>query len=452
MSDWYELLFRGVLFPLYESGIRRRGTLRYLREYERNQWLAPDQIAQIQWSKLQALLQHCWNEVPYYRQAWTRAGIRPEDVRTRADFQSLPVLEKQDIRANLGDLVARSHRGRVLYKATGGSTGEPLKFGYSRESYERRMAAMWRGYRWGGADIGRRTLYLWGGALGKQSTVSRIKEGAYHAAFGRRMLDAFAMGDANLESYAAAIDRYRPKVIVAYVNPIWQLARWSLGEQRALFAPAAILTGAEPLLDHQRLDIEKAFNCKVFNTYGCREFMLMAAECDARSGLHLNADNLLVEVLQDGNAQSGDDAGDLVVTDLHNYAMPFVRYRNGDRGALRTDACPCGRGLPLLRNIEGRSLDALRSSDGRYLPGEFFPHMLKDYAGIRYFQVVQRTLDTLELRIVRDPGFADEAVARIRSQVRQALGTGTELQFSFVDEIPLAASGKRRVTVSELPP
>ena len=153
MSDWYELLFRGVLFPLYESGIRRRGTLRYLREYERNQWLAPDQIAQIQWSKLQALLQHCWNEVPYYRQAWTRAGIRPEDVCTRADFQRLPVLEKQDIRANLGDLVARSHRGRVLYKATGGSTGEPLKFGYSRESYERRMAAMWRGYRWGGADI-----------------------------------------------------------------------------------------------------------------------------------------------------------------------------------------------------------------------------------------------------------------------------------------------------------
>lgn len=450
MSGWYEALFRGVLYPLYETGLRRRSTLRYLRQYEASQWQSRDRIEQSQWAKLAPLLAHCWSEVPFYRDAWSRAGFKPNDIRSIADFRRLPILEKADIRANLDDLVAGSHRGKVIYKSTGGSTGEPLRFGYSRESYERRMAVMWRGYRWAGADIGRRTLYLWGASGGAQGAWSRAKERAYHAAFGRRMLDAFSIGEGGFERYAAVIERYRPQVIVAYVNPIWQLARWINANRRGAWRPRAIITGAESLFAGQRADIESAFGCKVFNTYGCREFMLIASECEAKLGLHVNADNLVVETATDTPIAGSDGAGDVLVTDLHNYAMPFIRYRNGDRAFLSSDACSCGRGLPLLRSVEGRILDALRTRDGRYLPGEFFPHRLKDVRGIKHFQVVQRALDRIELRIVREPDLREADIEGVRADVMRAMGQGTDLQVVYVDSIPPTASGKRRVTVSEI--
>ena len=123
MSRVYETLFRQVLYPFYESSVLRRGTLRYLAEYERSQWLSADAITALQWQKLKALIEHCWREVPYYRRSWTALGVTPADIRTREDYARLPVLTKADIRAHFSDLVATSYRGRLLTKATGGSTG-----------------------------------------------------------------------------------------------------------------------------------------------------------------------------------------------------------------------------------------------------------------------------------------------------------------------------------------
>ena len=143
----YAPLFRNVLLPLYETALRRRGTLRYLTEYDASQWLPPEQLEALQWRKLHALLRHCWEEVPFYRRSWSETGVRSvEDLRGPRDFARLPVLHKQDVREHFESLKAASLRHRLLYKTTGGSTGEPLTIGYTRESYERRMAAMFRGF------------------------------------------------------------------------------------------------------------------------------------------------------------------------------------------------------------------------------------------------------------------------------------------------------------------
>src|SRR5690606_3876856 len=115
------------------------------------QWLDGERIAALQWNTLKRLIAHCWREVPYYQRRWKEIGVEPGDIRSLEDYARLPVLTKADIRANFQDLHAGSFRGEMLYKATGGSTGEPLRFGYTRESYERRMAMMWRGYAWAGA-------------------------------------------------------------------------------------------------------------------------------------------------------------------------------------------------------------------------------------------------------------------------------------------------------------
>lgn len=452
MNGLYETAFRRVLFPAYETGLRRRRTLAYLDTYRREQWLAPEQIAALQWERLQRLLDHCYREVPYYRRRWRELGIAPGDIRNLDDYARLPVLTKADIREHFDELKADSWRDRLLYKATGGSTGEPMRFGFTRESNDRRTAVMWRGYEWAGSRMGRRTLFLWGGAVGDPTRAHQLKDRLYNAVFARRVLNSFSMTEANMAEYADAIDRYRPDIIVAYVGPLVQLAEWLLACGRKVWQPHAIIGGAEAMHGFQRDAIQQAFGAPAFNTYGCREFMLIAAECEQRHGLHVNSDHLVVELRLPDGAASGSTTGDVIVTDLFNYGMPFVRYANGDMATASTQRCACGRGLPLLARVEGRILDAIRTPGGHVLPGEFFPHMLKDVPGVQRFQLVQRRLDHLDLSIVRGAGFDDASLEYIHREVDKVLGGSVQLHCHFVDEIPLTSSGKRRVTVSELTP
>jgi phenylacetate-CoA ligase len=446
MSDRYATFFRNVMLPAYERA-RGRRTFAYFDEYERSQWLDPEALEALRWQKLQRLLRHCWDEVPFYRKRWEAAGVAdPADIRNLDDHARLPVLTKTDIRNNFDDLHARSLRDRMLYKATGGSTGEPLRLGYTRESYERRTAVMWRGYGWAGAEMGRRSLFLWGGPVGNPSRMTLLREKLYHRLFARRMLDCFAMTEANLHDYADAIDAYKPDIIVAYTGPLVRLAEWIVAEKRTVHRPVALVTGAEALHGFQREVIERAFGAPVFNTYGCREFMLIASECEQRTGLHINIDHLHVELLGGGP----DAPGEVAVTDLSNDGMPFIRYLNGDLATPMSGACACGRGLPRLKAIDGRKLDAIRTPDGRIVPGEFFPHMLKDVRGLLQYQVVQRTLDSLDITLVRLPDFDESGLDYIRRETARVLGNDIGVRLHFADSIASTQSGKFRVTVSEL--
>ena len=449
-TSWYEKAFSRVLYPLWESGLRRRHTLAYLADYRRDQWLAPAQVAALQWQRLKRLLEHCEREVPWYRQRWREAGIAVADIRSLDDYAQLPVLTKADIRQHFDELQAESWRGRVLAKATGGSTGDPMRFGYTRESYERRTAVMWRGYEWAGSCMGRRTLFVWGGAVGAPNRLQQFKDRVYNAAFARRVLNSFDMTEANMAGYADAIDRFRPRVIVGYVGPLVRLAQWLLANGRRVARPQSVIGAAESLHEFQREIIERAFGCPAYNTYGCREFMLIASECERREGLHVNADHLVVELRRRADAPA-TEPGEVVVTDLFNYGMPFVRYLNGDVATASDHVCSCGRGLPLLQRVDGRLLDAIRTPAGHLLPGEFFPHMLKDVPGLVRFQVVQRRLDQLELSLVRGAGFDEASLAYIRHELAKVVGDSLQLNVHFVDDIPLTPSGKWRVCISELP-
>jgi phenylacetate-CoA ligase len=450
-TTWYEKIFRHVLYPAWESGLQRRHTLAYLADYRRDQWLSPEQVAAMQWMRLKRLLEHCEREVPYYRRRWRELGIAVADIRSRDDYARLPLLTKADIRQHFDELKADSWRERLLYKATGGSTGEPMRFGYTRESYERRTAVMWRGYEWAGSRMGRPTLYLWGGAVGEQTGAQRLKDRMYNAAFARRVLNSFNMTEANMSGFADAIDSYRPQIIVGYVGPLVRLAQWLIATGRRVARPQGIIGAAEALHEFQRQLIEQAFGCPAYNTYGCREFMLIAAECEKREGLHVNADHLVVELQQASGAPSAAQPGEVVITDLFNYGMPFVRYLNGDVATASDHQCSCGRGLPMLQRVDGRMLDAIRTPAGHVLPGEFFPHMLKDVPGLVRFQVVQRRLDQLELALVRGPGFDESSLTYIRRELAKVVGDSLEVRCHFVDDIPLTPSGKWRVTISELP-
>lgn len=443
----YAELFRHVLFPAYESLTGRR-THRFLGEYRRNQWLDADSLLRLQLEKLNVLLEFCWREVPHLAKRWRQAGLEPRRLDSVGELENFPITTKEDITANYAEMTSRAWRGRSMSKTTGGTTGDPFRYEYTMESYARRTAVMWRGYEWAGAGLGVRTAYLWG-TPSAQDLRQRFKDRAYHAAFNRKVFNAFAMtSEHDVEEYARRIASFRPDALVGYVRPVLILAQWVNRTGQALRGLRSVLTGAEALYEPERKEIEKAFGCPVFNTYGGREFMLIASECDRHAGLHVNVDHLVVELVDATGRGIKDQSGDVIVTDLHNLAMPLVRYRNGDRATAESRACSCGRGLPMLRSVDGRILDRILTPDNRQVPGEYFVYVMLGKTAIRRYQVVQVDTDAIELNLVLDGPLQQSERDELTTKIRDAVGASMRIDIREVEAIDEPSTGKRRVTVS----
>jgi phenylacetate-CoA ligase len=446
----YASLFRNVLFPLYETGLRGRETLRALDDLEQSQWRSPEAVAEASFQSLLEALRHAEKHVPFYRRRFAEYGVRVDRVQSPEDLASFPVLTKDDVREHGDELIAETHRGTKLHlSATSGSTGKPMRFYYDHRTYELRVAAAMRSNRWAGAEFGEKELHIWSRAFGEQPMKEIYKRAVHTAVLRQKYISAFDLRMDKMDEMIREITEYDPRVIIGFVMPIYMVARYALERGLALPRPRGIITSAERLFDHQREAIERAFGAPVFDRYGCREVMLIASECERHDGMHINAENVFVEIYRGGKPAPVGTPGEVIVSDLRNRATPLLRYRNEDVATRRTGACPCGRGLPLMGSLEGRMLDMLVGSDGHIVAGEVFPHLLKDLP-IERFQVHQSKDLTVTLKIVPGQGFDDEVASRIRREMRVVFGDRTNLSMELVRDIPLTASGKHRVTVSEV--
>lgn len=442
----YASIYRHALLPLFDR-YKGRKTLSYWQRAEESQWWSTAELETLQLLALRELVNHAAASSPYYAEQFSRLNLSAQRLVDLQAFQAWPLLTRETIREQRLRLRS-TNVVRRLAKSTGGSSGEPLHFDLDFDSNDRRTAMMYRGYGWAQAQPGSRQLLVWGVPLGNVPQWKRWKMALHRRLEHQRLVNCFDFAPDRLAGHIRALKRYRPDTIVAYTNPVYELARFAEQAGLSVHSPKSIVVGAEKLHDHQRQTLERVFRAPVFETYGSREFMLIGAECDQHTGLHLSMENLLVEIVNDdGSPTPAGEEGQVVITDLYNYAMPFIRYVTGDRAVAGWSKCPCGRGLPLMKKVVGRQLDVLRSPRGKLIPGEFFPHLLKDFPAIRRFQVVQSAVDVLELKVVTDGGLALADRERLLSEVVRCTGDDLQIRLLPVDDIPLTRAGKHRVVV-----
>jgi phenylacetate-CoA ligase len=454
--DTYGALLANALFPVFES-VRGRPTvslLRYLSASER--WPA-DVLRDIQTGFLRRLLRHAYRHTRYYRHLLDERGLRPEDFTSPFDLTKLPLLDRTTLRATMVDRTASAPPVGVIRKTTSGSSGQPVEVLYNAESRHWRDAIRWRGYGWGGYRIGMRALHYWGFVPHATSTWwKRTKVAADRLVKRDLYLDCTPRGDADLAHVVERVRRFRPSVIVAYASGAGALARFVNQHGLRDWDPISVLTGAEALLPHDRSEIERAFG-PAFDTYGCREMMLLGAECEAHDGLHTSMENLIVEVIvrdRDGSVRAAQpgEVGEVVITDLHNLACPMIRYVNGDLAVARGDErCACGRGLVRIGPIQGRSTETMFDGAGRPVGGLVFNILFSTIGQVaRSFQVVQRADRSVVFKLVPYEGrtLPSREAQILRAHAERYL-PGVPFAIEVVDDIPLTEAGKRRVVVVE---
>ncbi|MGV3719585.1 MAG: phenylacetate--CoA ligase family protein [Actinomycetota bacterium] len=444
--------WRAPLYRFYDERLARRKTFSYVDRLLETQWLSRAEVDALQWGELRRLLRHAYANVPFHRERLRMLGVTPDDIKTPADFARLPLMEKRDFSAHSDTLLARGFDPSELFSnGTGGSTGEPMRYQLDRNSYEWRQAAHVRGNMWAGSGLGRREFHLWGEPMRPGSQAASVKKRMWHWALNHHYANSYEMSPETMARYLDDLNRIRPEVVIGYSYSLFLFARYIADRGAKAWSPRGIIGTAEKLLPHQRETIETVFGARVFERYGCREVMLIGMECEEHHGLHLTSENLYVEVVKDGRPARPGEVGDVVVTDLHNYAMPFLRYRNGDLAIASDRVCPCGRGLPLIEEVHGRTLDVLRSPDGRSISGVFVPMFFKDYPWVAEFQVEQTALDQIHVRIKPDAGFSEGLLPDLQADLQGRLGPQVRIHFSLVDQIPRSASGKHRPVISRLP-
>ena len=441
-------LSRHIFHPLWDlkDGSKR---LTVLRELERSQWLPVETLKQRQQMRLAEMVRYAASQSPYYQRLFSQHHLDPDRLDQQV-FETLPVLTKSIIRTSTEEILSREFtRDELGTHKTGGSTGVALITHFDRDWLEMRLADALRSDQWAGCFHGMKIAALWGNPPLPRTLKERIRAWLLDRFI---YLDTIDLNDKSINDFIARWRRERPEILFGHSHSLYVLARFVLSSGVRDLRPRGIISTSMMLLASERLVIEAAFGCKVTDRYGCEEVGLIACECEEHRGLHLNIEHLYIEFLRpDGSAAQPDEEGAIVVTDLLNRGMPFIRYRIEDVGVLSARTCPCGRGLPLMERVTGRVADYLKRRDGSMVAGvSLVERTLTAIPGIEQLQIVQPAVDELVLNVVRASDFTATTELALLSEFRTVFGPGINIRTEYVSQIPQENSGKFRFSICRI--
>lgn len=446
-----------ILTPISRHFIARAYSLRersrlflHLRELEHTQWLPLEELRTRQIDKLKAMLVHAYETVDFYRERFKSVRFDPYSFGDMDQLQKIPLLTKKDIVENKDKLISKKYQLESLIPScTGGSTGTQLHFYIDRESVNEKNACAWRHNRWANWDIGMPVASLWGNPPKAVTLKAKLRK-----KFLNRFtyLDTMNMTNSTMNAFAQKINRLYNYALYGHSHSQFLFAKFLKDNGIQIQRPAAIVSTSMMLMKNERSLIEDVFKQKVTDRYGCEEVSLIGSECEEHHGMHLNIDHLVIEFMKDdGTYASPGEEGSIVVTDLTNYGMPFIRYDVGDVGVPSDRVCRCGRGLPLMERVTGRTADFLVRQDDSLVAGvSLIERLLTNIPGIHQMQIVQNKADSFLFRIVKGKDFSDvETEVSLRREF-QKIFPEASMQMEVTDRIPQETSGKYRFAICNL--
>ncbi len=411
----------------------------------RSSYWSRDELENFQSRRLRELVRHASERVSFYRDLYSRHELCPNDVRGIEDLGRIPLAQRAEMQERpASELLARGlDPDRLVVHRTSGSTGYP--FCTYRTLLEERLLQGLRLKRQFKLGLRPTDLRVAIAVPGHGSRGER-PDTHFHSRLGwlrRPIVDCLLPAAEILERTA----ELRPDVLIGYPDALAWIAGEATEEHRRRIRPHSILTGGETLTPDMRRQISDCFRARVYDFYGIHEFNLLASECPQTGLYHVAEDSAIVEVLKDGKPAARGESGEVVATALHSFAMPFIHYPTGDlaiRGPLR---CPCGAPCATLESIQGRVVDRFVLPDGTKLhPYHLLEPLVKEALWLRRYQMVQQSVDRIQVMIVPLPGRvpSSDDLRRLQTMLQQPLGTGVSVTFEIVSELPPAGNGKFR--------
>jgi len=445
VMDW---LSRYIFHPLLDF---KRGSVRLktLRTLQRTQWFPREQLEIKQWGRLQDIVKYAYEHCDYYRALLQDHGLDP-NVDSPEAFQRIPLLDKSAISANTSRLIANGFRREGLVSAkTGGSTGKALHIYFDRRWQELRSGDALRANGWANWWPGMKTAAVWG----NPPVAANWRDKVLSALIDRTIyLDTMNLSAESMDQFIARWRDYRPQVLFGHSHSIFMLAKYLRERQVGDLRPRGIVSTSMMLLEPERAVIEEVFGCKVTNRYGCEEVSLIASECERHDGMHLNIEHLYIEFLDEaGQPVSPGKEGQIVVTDLFNHGMPIIRYRVEDVGVPSDRMCACGRGLPMMERVTGRTADFLKRRDGSRVAGvSLVERTLTAIPGIEQMQIVQERLDQFVVNLVVNDQFGRSGETTLRKELSGVFGEDVEIDLRYGERIKQESSSKYRFSICKV--
>jgi phenylacetate-CoA ligase len=428
----------------------------HLQDLEQSQWLPAEVLRARQDERVRALVRHAARRVPHYREAFAAHGVDPEAVRGVDDLAALPLLDKEVARSAAPRLVAEGTRATLDWRKTSGSTGIPMPVVKSRDAFARIRAIWYRYSRWYGIDIGDRQGRFLGHPVGWRGV---LREDVQDLILNKHRLDPVYLTPDRMRRYWRKVLRSPLAYVYGYPSAMVAFARFleEAGDSPRRSGARVLFCTGENLYGFQRGFLAKAWGARVVNEWGCTESGVIAFECPEQGRLHLSVDNLAIEFLAGGRPAAPGEPGEVVVTELYSDDAPLIRYRLGDV-AVPGDGtpCACGRGLPTIERVEGRSSEMIVLPGGRQVHSEVFHYISDEISGldaaVESFRVRRTGPAAFTVQLLAAAPLAPATPETLRGIVSRVLGPEVELAIEQVAELPRDPSGKLRYFVDDTRP
>jgi phenylacetate-CoA ligase len=430
-------------------------------ELERTQWLERAALEEAQLAQARALLSHCAQHVPYYHDLLEGAGIASADVRTMADFRRIPILQRSTYQEHFAQFCSRSLPDGIVQTGrmrTSGTSGLPI------EVLQTNLVNMWwlvfqlRDLHWCGIDP-RGRLAAIRSIQASEADRPRLMEGITLPYWGQQLNAIIETGPSQAldihQEPARQLEwlrRVQPDYLVSYPSNLEFLASLLRDAGTSLPGLRAIQAIGETLTEEARARIEEGFGVPLKNTYSCVEAGYLASPCPEGHGLHVHAENVLLEVLDEaGRPCRPGETGRVILTTLHNFLTPFIRYEILDGATAGPEQCPCGRGLPLLTRVLGKRRPQFRLPDGRRKDSGFLVRNLRKLGGYRQHQIIQRAADHIIVRLVPDQNWTSDHPARIVQWVQEYLEAPIRVDVETPQRLEISPAGKLNDVIRDIP-